>query len=178
MAKKPKAAKAVYSVEAGEVLVGLKNPDKLDPQAIGEALQRLRDRDGAADPKRFAEEARDPRHPAHRHLEWDDAKCGLLYRVEQARTLIRVIRVEYAADFYRAFVSVPRENGGRHYVTLGDVLGSRQLQDALLEQAESDLRVWTQRYSELREIVKLAQPMLDEIAKRRKRGGDEHRPAA
>jgi hypothetical protein len=172
MAKKP--ARAVYALEEGEVLAGLKNADKIDPQKIGEALQRLRDRDGEADPKRFAEEARNPRHPAHRHLEWDDAKCGVLYRIEQARCLIRVIRIEHSEEFYRAFVSVPKKDGGRQYVSFGDVLSSRELQDALLAQAQQDLEVWQQRYRELREIVELVRPALVALTKRRKpRGGDE-----
>ena len=165
------AKRAVYAVEDGEVLAALRNADKLDAQAVGVALQRLRQKDGEIRPERLAEEARDPRHPCHRHFEWDDAKAAAAYRVSQARCLIRIIRIEHADEFYRAFVSVPRAEGGRSYVSLSDVLGSRELQDALLAQAQRDLEVWQQRYSELREIVKLAQPAIDEIARKRRTPG-------
>ena len=95
----------------------------------------------------------------------------MAHLVCQARCLIRIVRIEHMEEFHRAFLSVPKPEGGRHYVTLSDVLNSRDLQDALLAQAERDLQVWQNRYSELREIVRLAQPALDEIARKRRKPG-------
>ena len=45
-------------------------------------------------PEDVVEAARDERHVLHGYFEWDDTVAGNLYRIEQARTLIREVKVQ------------------------------------------------------------------------------------
>ena len=126
------------------------------------------------------EDARDPKSVLHSHFEWDDRKAAELHRTDQARALIRSIRIidEDDDDQSRpAFLSI-RADDGIGYRSYQDVLSSADLRGRLLQQAERDLDSWTQRYRELREIVELVEPARRELRRRvtRPRGGAEARP--
>jgi len=153
---------------------------RADPQMIGEALETIRlENGGELHPQAVVADARDAKSPLHRYFEWDDKKAAEAHRMDQARALIRSIRIiDDNDDKARpAFLSI-RSDNGVGYRSLGDVLSSRDLRQRLLEQAERDLDAWTARYRELREIVELILPAQRELRRRvaRPRGGDEARP--
>jgi hypothetical protein len=69
--------------------------------------------------------ARNSKHPLHSHFEWNDEVAGEAYRVDQARALIRTVRVRYvsksspeASDTVRAFTSVRTSTGHGYEPTL------------------------------------------------------------
>ena len=151
---------------------------RADPQLIGEALDAIRvERGGQLHPQDVVAGARDPKSLLHRCFEWDDRKAAEAHRMDQARALIRSIRVIDEEDDDRsrpAFLSI-RADDGIGYRTFKDVLSSADLRQRLLQQAERDLEAWTQRYRELREIVDLVQPARRELRRRVKpRGGEAH----
>jgi hypothetical protein len=153
---------------------------RADPQLIGEALDAIRiSTGGSLHPQNVVAEARNPRSVLHPHFEWNDAKAAEAFRVDQARALIRSIRVidEAADDRPRpAFLSI-RADDGVGYRAFKDVLSSRDLRERLLAQAERDLESWTLRYRELKDIVSLVEPARRELRSRvKRRGGDEARP--
>jgi|SRR5215472_15389160 len=150
-------------------------------QEIGEALDAIRLANGGElHPHAVVDDARDPKSALHTHFEWNDAKAAENYRVDQARALIRCIRVIDDDDRSRpAYLSIRTDDGVTGYRTFQDVLSSADLRQRLLEQAERDLAAWTQRYRELREIVELVRPARDELRRRvarRPRGEAEARP--
>lgn len=60
-----------------------------------QVLQAIADRhDGHLPPDQVVESARHPLSPLHDYFEWDDAKAGDAYRLQQARALIRSVRIE------------------------------------------------------------------------------------
>jgi hypothetical protein len=152
---------------------------RADPQLIGEALETIRaDSGGQLHPQDVVVGARDPKSVLHSHFEWNDQKAAELHRLDQARTLIRSIRVIDDDEVARpAFLSI-RADDGIGYRAFAEVLRSPDLRQRLLEQAARDLDAWTARYRELREIVELVQPARTELRRRasRPRGGDEARP--
>jgi hypothetical protein len=151
---------------------------RADPQQIGEALERIRlDNGGELHPRGVVEGARSPTSPLHRHFEWNDRKAAEAHRVDQARALIRSIRVIDEKDQPRpAFLSI-RADDGIGYRSYSDVISSVDLRQRLLEQAERDLNAWTLRYNELKEIVSLIEPARRELRRRVKpRGEDEASP--
>ena len=153
---------------------------RADPQLIGEALDSIRvESGGQLHPKMVVEGARDPKSVLHSHFEWNDAKAAEAHRMDQARALIRSIRViDEDDDRARpAFLSI-RADDGVGYRAFRDVIASVDLRQRLLEQAEKDLDAWTTRYRELRDIVELVKPARAELRRRaaRPRGGDEARP--
>ena len=58
------------------------------------AVIALEDSRGRLDPNRVIEVAADTESPLHGCFEWDDSVAGQKWRLEQARELIREIRVE------------------------------------------------------------------------------------
>ena len=154
---------------------------RADPQVIGEALDAIRvESGGQLHPQAVVADARDPKSVLHPHFEWNDAKAAEAHRLDQARALIRSIRIIDEEDDDRArpaFLSI-RADSGVGYRSYHDVLSSPDLRQRLLEGAQRDLDAWTARYRELREIVELVEPARTELRRRvrRPRGGDEARP--
>jgi hypothetical protein len=150
--------------------VAILNAKKADPQKIGLALARVaREGNGRLTPSAVVEAASDPKSALHRHFEWDDAKAASAYRIDQARELIRVIRIEDDGDApQRAFLSV-RDDAGVSYRTAAEVAGSLDLQLAVLRQAERDLEAFQKRYAELRDICDDVSSARDKVRQRRER---------
>jgi hypothetical protein len=148
-------------------------------QEIGEAFDAIRlGNGGELHTQDVVEEARDVSSPLHSHFEWDDKKAGHEHRLNQARALIRSIRIidDDGERSKPAYLSI-RADDGVAYRALSDILSSANLRERLLIQAERDLKAWTQRYAELKEIVELVEPARRELRRRMKpRGGDEARP--
>jgi hypothetical protein len=170
----------VFAVEEDEVIV-ISNAKDFDPQKAGESLTATALKHGGklkADDA--VEEARDPRHPLHRHLEWDDAKAGHQFRVQQMRSIIRIVRIETGnpVQLRRAFISAPAPDG-RAYRSLADVLKSSDLQDRIMEQADKDLAAWQHRYAELKDLCEIVETARVALRRRRQghRGKDD-RPSA
>lgn len=152
--------------------------ERANPQQIGEALEAIRvENGGQLHPQAVVQGARSPKSLLHRHFEWDDAKAAEAHRLDQARALIRSIRIIDDDDRSKpAFLSI-RNDDGIAYRAIAEVLTSRHLRERLLEQAQRDLDSWTARYRELKEIVELVEPARRELRRRIKpRGGDEARP--
>ena len=59
------------------------------------AEQVRRANGGLLTPHALVEHARDPSSPGHSHFEWRDDVAADAWRIEQARRLIRTIRIEY-----------------------------------------------------------------------------------
>jgi hypothetical protein len=77
-------------------------------KAVRERLERIRRREkGILTPDAVVNDARDTSSPLHGYFTWDDTEAAKQFRLDQARTLIRNIKVEVitttnrvAAPFY------------------------------------------------------------------------------
>jgi len=126
---------------------------------INRELQALEQRDGVLMPDRVVEFASDPKSALHSQFEWDDGEAAHQWRLEQARSLIRVV-VRMVGDSdptpRRAYVSLKRDrvkSGG--YRTLVSVLEDPELRAEMLEQARDEAKSWSVRYRELQELAKI-----------------------
>lgn len=149
----------------------IKAAAKANPQKIGDALQAISTANkGRLTPKAVVNAARDPKHPLNRHFEWDDSKAAEAFRLEQARTIIRIIRVEDADaqdGNVRAFLSIG-EKSGTSYRSLDDVKSSPDLQAIVLRQAERDLLAFETRYRELSDICEVVKTAREKVVARRR----------
>lgn len=107
--------------------------------------------------------AKDATTALHASFEWDDSEAGRLYRVQQARQLIRAF-VYYeprVGQKVRALVSVPsdRTNTGGYRRTQ-DVLAQPDWQAELVGEVAAKIRNLQQSYSYLRQLDPLW-PRLD-----------------
>lgn len=145
----------------------LKGSDKADAQKIGEALNTLAGSEGELTPTMVVEAAKNPRHVLHKHFEWDDTVAANLYRLDQARGVIRSICVEEGDEVPPAFISISGR-GGTSYRTLRAVQNSADLQSRVLAQAERDLEAWERRYRVLNDICEIVRTARDKIRQKRK----------
>lgn len=144
-----------YSFKEGPVTI--RNARDADPQKLGDALEAIaKGHGGTLTPAVVVEAARDKKSPLHAHFEWDDAKAAVAFRLDQAREIVRLIRVadEEEDKPRQAFLSI-NDGGGTAYHRIGDVLNSSALQLRVLAAAERDLSAWERRYSALADICEL-----------------------
>src|SRR5260221_7803509 len=157
-----------YSFREGPLPI--KNAKDADPQRIGEALAEIAAAgEGHLTPHATVAAARDPHNALHPYFEWDDQMAADAYRLDQARGLIRLIRIEddTQENAPPAFFSVSEGKAGVSYRTHADVLGSLTLQDAVLRAAERDLKAFEDRYKRLEDICEIVHAARERIAARR-----------
>lgn len=156
----------------------IKAADKADPQVIGEALQEISSANrGRLEPEAVWKAAKARGHPLHKHFEWDVQKAAEAHWTDQARGLIRIIRIEEPeqADPVRAFLSV-RDETGTAYRPTASIRRSADMQAALLKQAERDLDAFERRYRSLADICAIVVEAREAI--RRRLDDNETRAAA
>ncbi len=148
--------------------VAVKNVAKANPQRIGEELAKLaKGSAGRLTPSAVVEAARNPRSAMHKCFEWDDAKAAAAFRLDQARDLIRVIRtVDEEDQPTRAFLSVA-DPSGVSYRAAQEIAGSRELQLAVLKQAERDLEAFERRYRDLQDVCESVRIVREKVSGRR-----------
>ncbi len=144
-----------------------KGAHKANPQKIGEALESVTTaNEGRLRPAAVIEAAREKKSVLHHHFEWDDDVAANAYRVDQARTLIRSIRVEESDDEHRpAFLSI-HDASGTAYRAIAEVMSSRDLQLAILRQAGRDLDAFDKRYRELTDICDIVRGARERVGER------------
>ena len=150
-------------------LPNIKGMHSADPQVIGEELEKIAAKsEGKLTPVDVVKAASSVRHPLHKHFEWDNAKAASAFRLEQARAVIRSIRVvdDKSKDEVRAFFSIT-EKSGTSYRTIDAVRSSLELQLAVLKQAERDLDAFQKRYRDLTDVCDFVVQAKDALATRR-----------
>ena len=168
----PRAPTIRYTFREGPL--PLKNAKVADPQTIGEALADIAAKKGGhLTPHATVDAARDPRHALHPHFEWNDEVAAEAYRLDQARSIIRMIRIEDTGrdEDPPAFLSISEGKAGTSYRTYKDVIDSVALQEAVLRAAERDLKAFENRYRALNDICDIVREARKKVAERRRRSG-------
>lgn len=111
---------------------------------------------GILDPKAVVDFARNTDTALHSKFEWRDGVAGELYRLHQARNLIRVVVnvSEHDGHPIRAFVSLKSdryEQGG--YRATVDVVDDERLMKQLVEDAKDEMQSFLNKYARLRELA-------------------------
>jgi len=110
------------------------------PDQIRRELEGIADKhDGALLPEDVVRVAQDPAHLFHDRFEWDDAKAGHAHRIEQARTLIRSVRVEVRLEERTiktvGYVQNPTNRVGEAgYISLPRVQSDEDMASAVIAQ--------------------------------------------
>jgi len=61
---------------------------------VEKELTRIYERDGVITPTAVIEEATDPDSPLHDYFDWDNESAAYKWRIDQARRLIREVRID------------------------------------------------------------------------------------
>lgn len=132
-------------------------------------------------PEEIVEFASNETTALHALFEWDDTEAGRLFRLEQARHVLRMT-IEVVREHHepiRAFVSLTSDRSAKGgYRRLRDVMNDEQLRAELLQDGLADLRLAKEKYGELQELAKVwgaveeVEKQTTKIAARRNRGSD------
>ena len=133
-------------------------------------LQAIYDRHERLTPQLVVETARDESHPLHSRFEWDDKVAAEAHRLDQARRLIRSVKVVYreadekeAARTVRAFHSV-RDEQGTAYRPTDEIVESEFLTRIVMQQMELEWKQLMRKYGHFEEFLKLVRADLEEEA--------------
>jgi hypothetical protein len=167
----------------------LKMEKELNMKTISEELTYIQELNrGLLDPAKVVEYAENPKTLLHSKFEWDDSKCGIEYRLWQARQIIRLELVVIKDDNYgkvhmfniksdkdeygdegkitRKFVSLKNNristSTTHGYRNIVDVLSDEELRKQLLEDAKNDMRIFRRKYDSLNALAKVFSAM-DEL---------------
>lgn len=126
----------------------------INPQAVGQELERLRKVRGKLTPADVLEEAASPDSPFHGAFEWDDSLAAQQHRLSQARRLIVSVRVinEPAQVSVPAFVSVRTPDKGREYVPTAEAMSDESLRARVLLEIRQFAEGLERRYAQFKEV--------------------------
>jgi hypothetical protein len=144
---------------------------RVSAAVVGATIEEIRRRDGSVTPAAFVEEVRDPRHPAHRAIDWDREQAARKWWEYQARVLINSVRVVVQTDGEPdqeqvAFVSVTTRESGRAYLSTSAVMNDEEYREESLADALAALQGWRRRYAHLRELSEVF-AVVDRVAKKK-----------
>lgn len=127
----------------------------VNPQEVGEELERLQKENGSLTPAIVLEAAADPESPLHNGFEWDDTAAANHHRLNQARRLIVSIRVlnSPTARATVDFVSVKTPDKGREYVPITEALSTEELRARVMAEARQAIEALERRYAHFEGIA-------------------------
>jgi hypothetical protein len=144
-------------------------------QVAGERLAELTEANGGhVTPEVVVDDARPDEAALHPCFVWDDYEAAEKYREEQARSLIRSVRVVIDEDRPASlnYVSVRLSDIGPAYVTTARAMSDDELRDQAIGDAIGGLNAWQRRYEHLAELRPVFQAVAKAVArveKQRKR---------
>jgi len=134
-----------WTVHQNSALRIIKNRNQLDPSRVGPELQRHPTNETAL------EAAKSNRNVLHRHMEWDDAVCGVAHRLGQIAALRSCIRLydEATDEVHRAFISLTDGDDPHRarYYSRQQVLDSVEIQRQVL-------RKWIARFAQIEDDLR------------------------
>lgn len=123
-------------------------------QPVGERIQAL----GINTAEGLLEDAMDPDSPASGLFEWHDQEAAHQHRLEQARHILRSIRIVIRrpdgtrTEPVKMFVRI--QSVADHYLETRKVLSNPERRQLLIQQALREAKSWRARYLELVELSK------------------------
>jgi len=133
----------------------------VDPQVVGEEVQRLSDSDAGLKPEHLVEVAKSEESLLHPLFTWDDKEAAKKYRNHEARNVINSLRVTVQVEDREvqapAFVSVGHtvmtQERGEGYRPVTVVINDPDFASEARADALSRLRAVRQRYASLEDLT-------------------------
>lgn len=135
-----------------------RGPKSVPPEIVAVELQAL-GTTGDVTARRVVEAAKPKTAALHNEFEWDDKVCGVQFRLEQARRLIRAIMVaeeptkDEPNEPTSVYVHVPETKGQGKYVPLAVVADNIDEYERALTEAQRYLGAAENRFNELRRLA-------------------------
>jgi hypothetical protein len=133
----------------------------VDPQTVGETVERIAGYEGYCSPGRLVNEARPEFSPLHPLFTWDDQEAATLWRTHQARQVINGLTVTVkigdekvqSPAFFSVGHTVETQDAGEGYRPVSVVVADPDLAREALEEALGRLRAIQRRYDALEALT-------------------------
>ena len=130
--------------------------------AVKNALAKISEKHGHITPEFVVQEARNVKNPLHNSFEWDDTEAGNLYRLTQARFLIRTVKLdiirkgegnkEITLETTRAYVAPQSKRGKESYIKLKTAMDDAEIRTEMIQMAKAELKVVKNKYNQIVEL--------------------------
>lgn len=150
----------------------------VDPQIAGKTLAAIAKEQGNIQPQIVVDQSRPKDAPLHPYFEWNNAKAGEMYRLDQASKLIRCVRIVKSEThgepvLRRPFIHIAGERGepSTYYpaatVMSRDDLRARAIGDAIafLNRAKERLKEYRELEEESRAVGRIQTRLEKKTAK-------------
>jgi hypothetical protein len=129
-------------------------------------LLAIREEHGELTAQAVLDAARPKSHPLHSRFEWNDKAAGEAYRLEQARELIRKVRISYKPSEGGAFSSVRAWHSlstdeGRAYRSAEEIAEDPFLLKLHLQNMEREWRALREKYKDFAEFAQIVRRDID-----------------
>jgi len=131
-----------------------------DPQKVANEVFSISDTPTADE---IVEMASNPETESYKLFDWDDSVAGPKWRKEQARLVMRVLKVEFVhnealeeqKEFtpVRLFYGNPVEDKG--FVAITTIMENKDMYTQLLERAKMEIKSFRKKYAMLKELEAL-----------------------
>lgn len=136
----------------------------MDPKikkAVEARLEQLAQKNaGRLTPEAVVEDARNPRSPLHSFIDWDDKKAAHQWRLDQARALIRSVRVEIHTEAKTIstvrYVRDPSAKEAQGYVPVAKLRDDKDMAREAIESEMSRVLATLERAQGLADALGLA----------------------
>ncbi len=131
-----------------------------DARVIGRRLEQLHKKHKDLTPETVLEDARRPQSVLHKYFEWDDTVAAEKWRREQARQLVKAVRVIIESDGeepreMRAFVRVVGEEKKAVYLPAIEAMSDANYRRQVLDQLRKELGDIQTRYGRVLDVAQL-----------------------
>lgn len=133
-------------------------------QMINKELKKIEGKHGYVTPKILLDEAKNRLHPLHNDFTWDNTIAGEKWRLEEARYLIRSVRIHWVNDNdepreVRSYVSISNYEDetttapNKSYISIERALDSEEYKKQIIREAFEELQLWQDKYNDLKEFT-------------------------
>ncbi len=129
-----------------------------------ELLRISKENNGILRPEDIVTEAQSKGSPLHDSFTWDDGEAAHLFRLQEARQLIRVsvqfIKSGNKQVETRVFVSLTNDRQvGGGYRTLISVMNDDEMRQQLLADCVDEMNRFQEKYKNIKELIEVFQAM-------------------
>jgi hypothetical protein len=154
-----------------------------EAKIIGPAIDAL-SQQGAVTPRDVVDSARSTNSPLHPFFEWNDQKAADLFRVEQARNMLRSIKVKFVdgsteivARAFQVEATKAYEGAPREYRSFRSMADDSAFAARMMQSAYDDLISWRRKYSPYEDVWANFSNTFRQVANQIGECADEVRPS-
>ena len=127
---------------------------KIEAQAAGEELERIRKARMSLRPHIIEEESRSESAVLHECFDWNDKSAALSWRHQQARQLVNnlvtvEIKEQKLSEPVRAFIHL---KDSKEYMPINVVVQTKNYMEQMMDSAKRDYEIFRRKYSVLNEL--------------------------